>query len=137
MNMIVGCWNLKVIFCSSSKFNILFRLKDTLQKKVYSFLVYRYTCSSYSVTYYGKAYCHFFNRAVEHISVSNLTEKGVKIVKLSAVSGRLLEYGCSTDIGNLVILAVCASKFKLLIKESRLTKPDKKVLNRTVQSFLL
>ena len=37
-------------------------------------------------TYYGKTYHHFFTRAAEHISVSNLTGKQLKNTKNSAVS---------------------------------------------------
>ena len=47
---------LKVIFQSPCKLNSLFRYKDSLQKKIRSDIVYRYTCSNCKVTYYGKTY---------------------------------------------------------------------------------
>ena len=54
---------LKVIFQSSCKLNSFLRYKDSLQKKIRSDIVYRYLCSNYKATYYGKTYRHFFTRA--------------------------------------------------------------------------
>ena len=73
--------HLKVVFQSPYKLHTLFRFKDTLNKKIRSHLVYRYLCSSYNVTYYGKTYRHFFTRAAEHMGISNLTSKRVENVK--------------------------------------------------------
>ena len=50
---------LKVFFQSPSKLNLLFRYKDSLQKKIRSDIIYRYMCSNCKVTYYGKSYRHF------------------------------------------------------------------------------
>ena len=66
-------------------------------------------CCNCKVTYYGKTYRHFFNRAVEHMGISNLTGKHQKSVKQSAVSDHLLECNCST--------ASDANKIRLLIKD--------------------
>ena len=38
------------------------------------------------VTYYGKAYLHFFTRVAEHMRISYLTGKRLKSVKQSAVA---------------------------------------------------
>ena len=81
----------KVIFQSPCKLNSLFRYKDSLQKKIPSDIIYRYTCSNCKVTYYGKIYRQVFTRAAEHMGSSNLTEKRLKCVKQSAVSDHLLE----------------------------------------------
>ena len=67
--------------------------------------------SNYNVTYYGKNNRHFFTRAAEHMGVSNLPERRVKIVKPSAVSDYLFEYDCSIDFGIFDILTAYASKF--------------------------
>ena len=48
--------HLKVVFQSPYKLHTLFRFKDTLDKKIRSHLVYRYSCSSCNATYYGKTY---------------------------------------------------------------------------------
>ena len=57
--------HLKVVFQSPYKLHTLFHFNDTLEKKIRSDLVYRYSCSSSSATYYGKMYQHFFTRAAE------------------------------------------------------------------------
>ena len=89
--------HLKVVFQSPRKFCTLFRFKDTLNKKIRSDLVYRYSCSSFNATYYGKTYRHFFTRAAEHMGISNLTGKRVKNVKESAVSEHLSQCDCTID----------------------------------------
>ena len=129
--------DLRIVFYSPCKLSTLFRFKDTLDKKIRSFIVYRYTCSNCKVTYYGKTYRHFFTRAVEHMGISNLTGKRVKNVKQSAVSDHLLECNCAISFDHFDTLAADVSKFKLLIKESLLIQRDKPILNRTSQSFPL
>ena len=46
--------HLKVVFQSPYKLHTLFRFKDTLNKKICSHLVYRYSGSGCNATYYGK-----------------------------------------------------------------------------------
>ena len=50
---------LKIIFRSKYRLNTLFRLKDPLEKKIRSGIIYRYTSSNCKVTYYGKTFRHF------------------------------------------------------------------------------
>ena len=127
----------KVVFQSPRKLCTLLCFKDTLNKKIRSDLVYRYSCSSCNATCYGKTYQHFFTRAAEHMGISNLTGKRVKNVNESSVSEHLLQCVCTIDFNNFDILASDINSFKLLIKESLLIKRDKPVLNHTVKSFPL
>ena len=129
--------HIKIVFQPPYKLHILFRFKDTLNKKIRSHLVYRYSRSSCNATYYGKIYRHVFTRAAEHMGISNLTSKRVKHVKESAVSDHLLQCNCAIDFDNFDVLASDTNSFRLLIKESLLIKRDKPVLNRTVKSFPL
>ena len=129
--------HLKVIFQSPYKLHTLFRFKDTLNKKICSHLVYRYSCSSCNATYYGKTYQHFFTRAAKHMGISNLTSKRVKNAKESTVSDRLLQCNCTIDFDHFDVLASDINSFRLLIKESLLIKHEKPVLNRAVKSFPL
>ena len=57
---------LKVIFRSKCKLNTVFRFKDSLEKKILSGIICRYTCSNCKVTYYGKIFRNFYTRAAEH-----------------------------------------------------------------------
>ena len=43
---------LKIIFRSKCRLNTLFHFKDSLEKKIRSGIIYRYTCSNCKVTYY-------------------------------------------------------------------------------------
>ena len=63
-------------------------------------------CSNGKVTYYGKTYRHFFTRAAEHMSISNLTGKPLKCDKQSTVSDHLLECNRSIDFDYFDILAL-------------------------------
>ena len=128
---------LKVIFQSPCKLNLLFRYKDSLQKKVRSEIVYRYMCSNCKITYYDKKYHRFFTRAAEQMGISNLAGKRFKRVKQSAVTGLLLECNYSMDFDHFNILASDTNKFRLLIKEIVLIKRDQPHLNKTIKSFSL
>ena len=92
--------------------------------KIHSDLIYRYTCSNWNVTYYGKSYRHFFTRAAEHMRISNLTEKPVKNMKDSAVSDRRLQCDCVISFDDFDDLTSDTNNFRLLIKESLLIKRD-------------
>ena len=50
----VSFCNWKVVSRSQRKLNTFFRFKDTLNQKIRSFFVYRYTCSNCNFTYYRK-----------------------------------------------------------------------------------
>ena len=45
------------------------------------YVVYRYACSKYNATYYGKTCRHSFTRAAGYVGIFNITKKRVKIVK--------------------------------------------------------
>ena len=124
-----------ILIQSPNKLHTLFCFKDTLDKKIRSHLVYRYSCSSCNATYYGKTYRHFFARAAEHMGISNLTGKRVKNVKESAVSDHLCD--CLIDLDHFDILASDTNSFRLHIKVSLLIKRDKPVPNRPFKSFPL
>ena len=128
---------LKIIFRSKCRLNTLFHFKDSLEKKIRSGIIYRYTCSNCKVTYYGKTFRHFYTRAAEHMGISNLTGKRLKTVMQSAISDHLLQCNCTINFDDFDILATESNKFKLLLRESLLIKHDKPILNRTIKSFPL
>ena len=129
---------LKIIFRSKCRPNTLIRFKDSLEKKIRSGIIYRYTCSNCTVTYYRKTFRHFYTRAAEHIGISNFTGKRLKNVMQSAISGHLLQLcNCTINFDHFDILAAESNKFKLLLRESLLIKLDKLILNRTIKLFPL
>ena len=112
---------LKVVIRSTCRLGNFFRFKDSLEKKILSGIVNRYTCSNGKVTYHGKTFSRFFTSAFEHMGISNLTGKCIKNAKELAISDHLLQYNSPIN------------KFMLLIKESLLIKRDKPILNRTTK----
>ena len=129
--------SLNVIFQSPCKLHILFKFKDSPDKKICSALIYRCTCTNCNVTYYGKTCRLFFTRTAEHMGLSNLTEKRVKNMKVSAVSDHRLQHHCAIIFDDFNVLVSDTNNFRLLIKESLLIKRKKPILNRTLKSFPL
>ena len=115
----------KIIFRSKCRLNALCRFKNSLEKKICSGIIYRYTCSNCNVTYYRKTFRYFFTRAAEHMGISNLTGKHTKNIKQPAISDPLLQCNYMINFDNFDISAAESSKFKLLLRESLLIKTDK------------
>ena len=128
---------LKVKFRSNCRLNTLLRFKDSFEKKICSGIIYRYTCSNCKVTYHGKTFYYFYNRAVKHMGISNLTEKHLKNIKESEIFDHLLQCNCTMNFDVFEILAADCNKFKLLLRENLLIKRNKPILNRTIKSFPL
>ena len=59
----------------------MFHFKDTLDKKLRSYVDYRCRYSNCNFTYYVNTYKNFFTRAAEHMVICNLREKRVKMSK--------------------------------------------------------
>ena len=77
------------------------------------------------------------SRAAEQMGISNLTEKRVKNMKVSAVSDHHSQYDCVISFDDFDVLASDTNNFRLCIKESMLINRDKPILNRTIKSFPL
>ena len=77
------------------------------------------------------------SRAAEQMGISNLTEKRVKNMTVSAVSDHHSQYDCVISFDDFDVLASDTNNFRLFIKESVLIKRDKPILNRTIKSFPL
>ena len=88
---------LKIIFRSKCRLNTLFCFKDSLEEKIRSGIIYRYTCSNCKVTYYEKTYRDAYTRAGEYMGISNFTGKRLKNVKQSAISDHLLLRNCTIN----------------------------------------
>ena len=124
---------LKIIVRFKCRLNTLFRAKDSLEKKIHSGISNRYTYSNCKVTCYEKTFPPFYTRAAEHMGISNLTGRSLKIVKQSAISDHLFQCNCTINFDDFDILTAEPNKFKLLLRESLLIKRDKQILNRTIK----
>ena len=84
--------NLKIVFTSPVRVKSFLTFKDKFTKMLLSGLVYQCKCGGCNATYYGKTKRHFKVRICEHLDISHLTEKNVKIDnnKLTTIQQHLL-----------------------------------------------
>ena len=86
---------------------------------------------------YRKTFRHFYNRAAEHMGISNLTWKHVKNVKQSIIFHHLLQRNRTINFDDFNILATDSDKLYLLLRDRLLIKCDKSISNGTIKSFPL
>ena len=92
---------------------IIFALYGRITRITF-FFIYNFICNSSNAKYFGKAKRHYRTQISEHIGVSPLTGKYVKInSQTSAVHDRM--YFCKTFVRpeDFSILAKSSSNFKL------------------------
>ena len=94
-------------------------------------------CSCCKATHYGQTKRHFFVRDSEHLSITTLTGKFVKMPKKFAIFDHMLLDGHKTSFDNFSILLKESNAFKLQLKELLLISSDKPILNKNVYSFPL
>ena len=82
-NYILYC-SLKVVYQSRNRISNLLNFEDFVNTKVSSRTVYKFICSYCNTTYYGQTQRYFFLRASEHLGITPLTGKFVKMPKKSA-----------------------------------------------------
>ena len=89
--------NLKVVFTPPVRVKNFFSFKDKLPKMLLSGLIYKYKCGDCSANYYGKTKDHFKVRIWEHLGISYLTGKKIRIDsnKLTLIQDHLLCCNCS------------------------------------------
>ena len=131
--------NLKIVFTSPVRVKSFFTFKDKLPKMLLSGLVYQYKCGGCNATYYGKTKRHFKVQICEHLGISHLTEKKIKIDnnKLTAIQEHLLCCNYCPSFEDFSILTRESNDFKLKIMESLLIACDKPILNKADSSLPL
>ena len=129
--------NIKVILKSTNHLSSLLRLKDVIPKELRSHPVYKFSCSSWNATYYGKTERHLHVRSGELIGSSPLSGNRVAC-KSSAISDHLLLHEHdNSSFDNFSILCCENNAFKLSLRESILIKRDSSELNSNVSSMPL
>ena len=131
--------NLKMVFTSPVRVKSFFTFKDKLPKMLLSGLVYQHKCGGCNATCYGKTKRHFKVRIYEHLDISHLTEKKVKIDnnKLTAIQEHLLCCNYSQSFEDFSIMTRESNDFKLKTMESLLIARDKPILNKVDSSLPL
>ena len=131
--------NLKIVFTSPVRVESFFAIKDKLPKMLLSGLVFQYKCAGFNATYYGKTKRHFEVRICEHLGISHVTERKVKIDnnKLMAIQQHILCCNYCPSFENFSILTRESNDFKLRMMESLLIARDKLILNKADSSLPL
>ena len=117
-------------------FSNLFNIKDVVNTKLSSHIVYKFMCSCCNATYCGQTQRHFFVRASEHLGITPLTGKFIKRPSKSTIFDMLLD-SHKSSFDNFSILIKERNPFKLQLKESLLISHDKPILNKNIYSFPL
>ena len=131
--------NLKTVFTSLVRVKNICTFKDKLCKMLLSGLAYKYKCGGFNATYYGKTKRHFKVQICEHLRLSHLTGKKVKIDKnkLTAIQEHLLCCNYPPSFEDFSILTRKSNDFKVKIMEGLLIARDKPVLNKANSSLSL
>ena len=130
-------YNLKLVFTSPVRVKSYLTFKDKLPKLLLSGLVCKYKCVGCNATCYGKTKRYLKVRICEHLRISCLTGKKVKIDnnKLTTIQEPLLCWNYSSPYEHFSILIKESNDFKLKIMESLLIACDNPCLSKA-DSFL-
>ena len=106
---------------------------------VKNFLLATYATIAINATYYGKTKCRFKVRICDHLGISHVTGKKLKIDnnKLTAFQEHLLYYNYSPSYEDFSILTRESDVFELKIMDSLLLARDKPCLNKADSSLPL
>ena len=96
--------------------------------------ILNFQCGRYNASYYGETDRHLKIRLEEHIGISPLTFKKVKLSAKSSIHDYLLFCNHDRSFDDFTILAQGTNKFLLEIKESLLIKHGKPMLNKNISS---
>ena len=113
------------------------RFKDRVPYDLVSGVVYEYTCGRCNSSYYGDTERHLKVRSGEHIGISPLTFKKMKLSKESSIPDHLLECDNNPSFREFAIVAHGNKKYLLEIKETLLIKGNQPVLNKGISSAIL
>ena len=118
--------NLKIVFTSPVRVESFFTFKDKLPKIILSGLFYKYKCSGCNASYYGKTKHHFVVCICEHLGISHLTSKKVKVDnnKLTVIQEHLLCCNYLPSYEEFSVLTRKSNNFELKLMESLLIAHD-------------
>ena len=78
----------------------MFKFEDVVNIKLSKHIVYKFMCRCCNTTYYGQTHSHFFVRASEHLGITPLTGKFVKVHTKSAIFDHMLLDGHKAHFDN-------------------------------------
>ena len=130
---------IQVIYRATSRLGTLLRFKDSVPSYLASRVVYEYKCSRCNSTYTGKTRRHTKTRFAEHLGISPLTGKKVKVYNPSNVylHNRTCEVTASFDDFTILCRDNSMSDLNLRTKESLYIHLRKPSINGQKQSIPL
>ena len=134
---ILPCVNLKVVFIIKNTLSSKFTFKDKISKEMRSLLCYKFQCSSYNPTYYGKTKRHFKVLVSEYMRVSASTGKNIKSTKNSAVHDHMVVCNNIVSFEDFSVLGNGNNDFRIKLQESFLIHRDDRQLSKTCESASL
>ena len=126
--------NLKLVFKSPVRIKSFSTFNDKLPKMLISWLFSNWKCGGCNATFSGKIKHHFKVQIYEHLDISHLIRKKVKIDNnnLKVIQENLLCYNYSPSFENFSILTSKSNNFKLKLMENLLIVHDKPVLKKRI-----
>ena len=120
---------LNIIFINTFKVKNLFKVKDVLQDRTRSSVIYKFNCCRCDASYIGKTSRHLFTRISEHLGRSFRTNNILLNPPNSAIRDHSIEFDHSIKADNFKIINTATTDFDLSIKESILIKQMSPSLN--------
>ena len=130
---LLHCCEITFIFKTDRRLCSIFRFKDRVPKDVMSNVVYGYKCGGCNAIYYGQTTRHLKIRSAEHIGVSALTGKPIKIQR-GAISDHHSTCTHKPSFDDFRVLSGGGSEYLLKVKESLFIMKDNPPLNRMISS---
>ena len=120
-----------VIYRAASRLSSLFKFKDSVPSYLWSRVVYKYSCGGCNSTYIGKTKRHTKRRFSEHLGISHLTDKTVKVATPTNVFAHNKQCKCEASRDDFTILCrdTSNSDYILRTKESLYIHAHKPNLN--------
>ena len=127
---------LDFIFRSPGRLSTLFIAQERLPALLCSNVIYKFTCSGRSATYYGKTFRYLLIRCREHLGINKLGQE-VKSYGPSSIKEHICQTAHTASFDHFSILSKSDNSFDLLIHERVLIQRDRPSLKSQQSSIPL
>ena len=125
---------LQFVYKSPKRLSSIFKIKDLLPSLVCSNVIYKYSCSGCSATYYGKTSRNLKIRCYEHLGTNKSGGKRA-CPSSSSVGDHIKQSGHEGTLEDFSIISKTSMTFDLLINESLLIQRDRPTLDSQQSSI--
>ena len=125
---------LQFVYKSPKRLSSIFKIKDLLPSLVCSNVIYKYSCSGCSATYYGKTSRNLKIRCCEHLGTNKSGGKRA-CPSSSSVGDHVKQSGHEGTLEDFSIISKTSMTFDFHIHESLLIQRDRPTLNSQQSSI--